>query len=160
MTRSSKSAKKLHYWDSCVFLGFLKNESDKIDECRSVMQAAEDGHLIIVTSALTFIEVVRLNKHEPKLTKDDEEKIRLFFKHEWIQIRELDRKVGELARELMWQHESLKPKDATHVATASLAKVDFLETFDDGLINLSGRVGDPPIPIRRPFYPNQLKLFY
>ena len=27
-----RSSKKLHYWDSCVFLAFLKNEPDKIDE--------------------------------------------------------------------------------------------------------------------------------
>jgi hypothetical protein len=27
-----RSSKKLHYWDSCFFLAFLKNEPDKIDE--------------------------------------------------------------------------------------------------------------------------------
>ena len=153
MTRSSK---EIHYWDSCAFLGLLKNERDKVDECLSVLKAAKDGKLIIVTSALTFIEVVRLEKGGTKLPRESEEKIRLFFKHEWLYIHDVNRKIGELARELMWQHESLKPKDATHVATAALAKVDLLETFDEGLIKLSGTIGDPVFPIKRPFFSDQL----
>jgi predicted nucleic acid-binding protein len=79
--------------------------------------------------------------------------------HEWIYIYDVDRKIGELARDLMWQHESLKPKDATHVATAIQAKVDVLETFDDGLLKLSGTIGDPLLRITRPYLPNQLELF-
>jgi predicted nucleic acid-binding protein len=155
----SRSSKPLHYWDSCAFLALLKNEADYIDECRSVIKAAKDGKVTIVTSALTFIEVIKLEKGKPKLSKDVEEKIRGFFKHKWIYIYDLDRKIGELARDLMWQYEGLKPKDATHVATAVRAKVDVLETFDDGLIKLSGKVGNPLLPIRRPYFPNQLELF-
>jgi hypothetical protein len=48
----------------------------------------------------------------------------------------------------MWQYEALKPKDATHVATATLAEVDVLDTFDNGLLKLSGQIGDPPLIIR------------
>lgn len=55
-----KSSKPRHYWDSCTFLAVLKNESDKINECLSVIKAAEAGEIIIVTSALTFIEVTAL----------------------------------------------------------------------------------------------------
>jgi hypothetical protein len=47
-----RPTKKLHYWDSCVFLAFLKNEKDKINDCISVLKAAENGQVIIVTSAL------------------------------------------------------------------------------------------------------------
>ncbi len=155
----SRSSKPLHYWDSCAFLALLKNEPDKIDECKSVIKAAKDGKVIIVTSALTFIEVIKLERGKPKLSKDVEEKIRAFFKHEWIYIYNVDRKIGELARDLMWQYEGLKPKDSTHVATAVQSKVDVLETFDDGLIKLSGKVGNPLLPIRRPYFPNQLELF-
>ncbi len=155
----SRSSKQLHYWDSCAFLALLKNEADYIDECKSVIKAAKDGKVTIVTSALTFIEVIKLEKGKPKLSKDVEEKIRAFFKHKWICIYDVDRKIGELARDLMWQYEGLKPKDATHVATAVRAKVDVLETFDDGLLKLSGKVGNPLLPIRRPYFPNQLELF-
>ncbi|MEA5553784.1 PIN domain-containing protein [Anabaena cylindrica UHCC 0172] len=153
------SSKPRHYWDSCTFLAVLKNEDDKIKECLSVMKAAKAGEVIIVTSALTFIEVIRLERGKPKLSKDVEEKIRSFFRHEWIYVYELDRIIGELARDLMWQHESLKPKDAAHVATAIKAKVDVLETFDEGLIKLSGTIGEPLLRITRPYLPNQLELF-
>jgi predicted nucleic acid-binding protein len=56
------ASKKLHYWDSCVFLALLKNEPDKINECLAVLKAAKNRQVTIVTSALTFIEVVRLEK--------------------------------------------------------------------------------------------------
>ena len=85
-----RPTKKLHYWDSCVFLAFLKNEKDKINDCISVLKAAENGQVIIVTSALTFIEVVKLEKGQPKLPKESEEKIRYFFPHEWIYIYDVD----------------------------------------------------------------------
>ncbi|MBW4680668.1 MAG: PIN domain-containing protein [Microcoleus vaginatus WJT46-NPBG5] len=155
----SKSSKLLHYWDSCTFLALLKNETDKINECISVIKAAQSGQVRIVTSTLTFIEVVKLEKGKPKLPKEDEEKIRAFFKHEWISIYDVDRKIAELARELMWQYEGLKPKDSTHVATAVRAKVNVLDTFDDGLIKLSSKIGDPPLIIQRPFLQTQLDLF-
>jgi predicted nucleic acid-binding protein len=153
------SSKEKHYWDACTFLGLLKNESDKVTECISVLKAAQDGHVIIVTSALTFIEVVKLKKGQPKLPKESEEKIRDFFRHEWIYIYDVNRKIGELARELMWQYEALKPKDSIHVATAVTAKVDVLDTFDDYLIKLSDKIGDPPLVIKRPFFQVQLDLF-
>lgn len=155
----SKSSKLSHYWDSCTFLALLKNEADKINECLSVIKAAQAGQVTIVTSTLTFIEVVRLEKGKPKLPKEHEEKIRDFFKHEWIYIYDVNRKIGELARELMWQYESLKPKDSIHVATAIRAKVDVLDTFDDGLIKLSSKIGAPPLLIQRPFLEAQLNLF-
>lgn len=59
----------------------------------------------------------------------------------------------------MWQYEGLRPKDATHVATAIQAKVDVLETFDEELIKLSGAVGNPLLLIRKPYFPSQLELF-
>jgi predicted nucleic acid-binding protein len=59
----------------------------------------------------------------------------------------------------MWQYQALKPKDATHVATAIKARVDVLDTFDDGLLKLSGEIGDPPLIIRKPFFEVQLDLF-
>ncbi|WP_287728779.1 hypothetical protein [Microcystis sp. M061S2] len=41
-----RPTKKLHYWDSCFFLAFLKNEKDKINYCTSVLKAAENGQVI------------------------------------------------------------------------------------------------------------------
>jgi predicted nucleic acid-binding protein len=52
----------------------------------------------------------------------------------------------------------IKPKDAIHVATAIDAKTPVLETFDDGLLGKSGKVGTPPLVIRKPIPPRQGKL--
>lgn len=151
-------SKPLHYWDSCTFLAVLKNEHDKIEECLTVLRAAQERKLLIVTSALTFIEVIKLEKGQPKLTREVENKIRDFFKHDWIVIRDVDRPTGELARELMWQHEALRPKDSVHVATAVRHQTNFLDTFDEDLIKLSGMIGNPPLIIQRPFFSTQLKI--
>jgi predicted nucleic acid-binding protein len=50
----------------------------------------------------------------------------------------------------MWQSEFLRPKDSIHVATAVRSKVDSMDTFDDALIKLSGKIGNPPLVIQRP----------
>jgi len=52
----------------------------------------------------------------------------------------------------------VKPKDAIHLATALRQDVqlDQFDTFDDGLIKLSGSLGDPPLTIGRPSLPPKL----
>lgn len=52
------------YWDSATFLGWLKAEADKVNECRPVLEAAEAGEITIITSAITIAEVLRLKGHE------------------------------------------------------------------------------------------------
>jgi len=47
----------------------------------------------------------------------DREKIRAFFRHEWIVLVQLERGIGELAQEVVWEH-GVRPKDVVHVATA------------------------------------------
>lgn len=146
----------LRYWDACAFLGWLANEPDKVDECRSVIRAAESGDLRIVTSSLALVEVIKLKSGTP-LPEDKESDIREFFKHEYIVVRQLDRFTAEYARELIWRH-NFDPKDSVHVATAVLARVPHLDTFDGALIARSGQIGDPPLVIARPNVPEQLTL--
>lgn len=52
----------LRYVDSDVFLGWLKNEPDKVDECRTVIKGAEAGNVKLVTSSITLTEVIKLEK--------------------------------------------------------------------------------------------------
>lgn len=150
--------RELRYWDSDTFLSFLKEEPDKAEKCRGVIQAAENGSINIVTSALTIAEVIYL-KGIPKITPDKSEKICRFFEHEYIKVVSLDRILAEKARQLLWEHEALRPKDAIHVATAIKAKVSRMDSFDKGLINLSGRIGNPPLIIGYPNIPFQERLF-
>lgn len=146
------------YWDANCFLGWFNDEPDKIEKCKSVVEAAEAGELQIVTSALTLTEVIKLKGH-PSLPAEREERIRTFFENPFIIIRNVDRRVGETARHLIWSHSFLKPKDSIHVATALLSVIPVLDTFDGELIGLDGKLGDPPLRIGKPDLPRQGLLF-
>ena len=144
------------YWDSVTFLGWLSDEADKVPSCQPVPEAAEAGTVTLITSALTIAEVLWLKGHE-KVPAQQARKIEAFFRHSWIIVREVDRFVAEDARELFWS-KNVKPKDAIHLATALRQDVqlDQFDTFDDGLIRLSGSLGDPPLTIGRPSLPPKL----
>lgn len=113
----------------------------------------------IITSALTIPEVLWI-KGRNRVSADSAVKVEAFFRHEWIIIRELDRFIAEDARELVWNH-NVKPKDAVHVATALKRDVPIeqLDTFDDPLIRLSGKLGEPPLIIGKPNMESTLPLF-
>ncbi|MHC5719718.1 MAG: type II toxin-antitoxin system VapC family toxin, partial [Nostoc sp.] len=77
--------KQRHYCDSCVFLGFLNNESDKVYECRAILQAAEEGVIELFTSAVTMAEVIKI-KGEAELDESKEHVIDQLFKQSWIKV--------------------------------------------------------------------------
>lgn len=141
---------ELRCWDSSCWAAHLGSEPGRFDRCRSVLRAAEAGRLRIVTSSLALVEVIKLKSHE-KLPPDKEPMIRAYFKQPYIIIRELDRKIAESARDLIWAY-NVPPKDAVHVATAlHTPGVVQLDTFDTGdLVKLSGKLGDPPLVIGFP----------
>lgn len=140
---------ELRYWDSDAFLGWLKEEPDKVEDCRGVLEEAEAGRILIATSALTLTEVIKLKRRSP-IEKEHAEKIKAFFKQEFISVRNVDRYVAEKARELLWDYSSLQPKDSIHIATAIIYNISLLNTFDGGLIGLDGKIGNPPLKITRP----------
>ncbi len=141
--------KDIVYWDANCFLGLLNNEKDKVKCCQGVMKKAEAGELIIVTSALTFIEVIKM-KGQPRLTSAVEKTIRGFFENSFVSIQNVDREVGVKARELMWKHSALLPKDSIHVATAILRNVPKLHTFDPDLLSINGKCGSSTLTICKP----------
>jgi predicted nucleic acid-binding protein len=65
-------------------------------------------------------------------------------------VQNLTRRLAEAAREMVWDY-GIAPKDAIHVATALSLRVSVLNTFDAGLIRKSGLVGNPALPISKPF---------
>src|SRR5262249_3852786 len=118
---------------------------------KSVVKSAEAGQLRIVCSALALTEVLRIKSEPVKLPAETEPTIRAFFKNPYIIVRNVDRRVGEYARELIWQY-NIPTKDAIHVATGLLTEgVVQLGTFDtDDLIKHSGKIGSPPLTIAWP----------
>ncbi|MEI7450893.1 MAG: PIN domain-containing protein [Desulfomonile sp.] len=149
---------EIRYWDSDCFLGWLKEEPDKVESCRGVVEGAKKGEILIVTSALTLAEVVKL-KHKTPIPESDADKVKAFFMNDYIRVRNVDRNIAELARKLVWTHDFLKPKDSIHIATAIRHRIKLFDTFDRDLMDLTGRLGDPLIRIGSPDLPYQDKLF-
>ena len=136
------------YWDSDFFLGWLLAEPDKEEQCRAVLDAAEQGKLIIVSSALTIAEVLAI-RGRPRVGDDRRALVEAFFRNEYIVIRNLTRRVAETARSMVWDH-GIAPKDAVHVATALDARLTLLNTFDRDLCKHSNRLGSPLLTIELP----------
>lgn len=147
------------YWESSCFLAFLKEETDRIKACKGTISKAEKNELIIVTSAITFIEVVKLPGEIP-LKKEYENTIRKLFENSFISVRNVDREIGIIARDLLWKHEYLRSRDSIHIATALFNKITKLHSFDDDFLRLNNKYGDPKLSICEPDieYNEQLEL--
>jgi len=144
------------YWDSDCFLGFFNAEDGKVEKCEGVLQQAERGEVLIITSALTLAEVLWI-KGAPRLSKDKAEMVQKFFHRSYIELHNVSRKIAESAQVHVWDND-IRPKDAIHVATAIQQDVIALETFDKNLLKKSGQVGNTPLIIREPLPPAQGRL--
>ncbi len=137
------------YWDSACFIAVLAQEAERVDVCADILRAAAGRRLEIVTSAWTITEVLHPKGGRP-LSAPVRARVKRFFRSSGIVLVNVDRSVAESAQEYFWDF-NVKPKDAIHVASAVYAGVPIFETYDGGLIRLSGKVGaDPPLEIREP----------
>jgi predicted nucleic acid-binding protein len=141
-------SREIRYWDANAFLAYFLEEADRVDSCEAVLEDAEKGKILIVTSALTLAEVLALRgakrlRPNPKLKK----KVIEFFKNEYIAVQNVTREIAELARDLVWD-KGIKPKDAIHVASAIAAEAPVFETYDKPLRKKGPKVGliirEPP----------------
>lgn len=147
---------ELVYWDSDAFLGWLQAEPGKSDLCAGTLKRADEGEVIIFTSALTIAEVLWM-RGAPMIPKEKADIVRKFFRRSYFRVRNVTRAIAEGAQDLVWA-QSIKPKDAIHIATAFDAHALFFETFDDDLLKKSG-IGSPALTIRKPIPPRQGGLF-
>jgi predicted nucleic acid-binding protein len=145
------------YWDSDAFLGWLQAESGKAELCAGTLKRADEGEVVIFTSALTIAEVLWM-RGAPMIPQDKAEIVRKFFRRSYLRVRNVTRSISESAQDLVWT-QGIRPKDAIHVATALDADVAALETFDDQLIGKTGTIGNPGLIIRKPIPPAQKGLF-
>ncbi len=143
------------YWDANVFLAWLKEEPDKLAQCEAGIRDAEAGKLVIVTSALTLAETLYLVRGELPVAPETRDKVRSFFRNEYILLHELDRGIAELAQDVVWDYD-VAAKDAVHVATALAVSerlaLEQLDTYDGPLIAKSGKIsglkiGEPNLQV-------------
>ena len=136
------------YWDSDPFLGWLQNEAGKVDLCNGTLKRAQNGEVLIITSALTLAECL-WRRGGPKLAADKLLVLRKFFRRSHIRVVNVSRVIAEDAQDVVMNY-SVRAKDAVHVATAIHHEIGILETFDDGLLAQSGKIGAPALTIRKP----------
>ncbi len=111
--------------------------SDRDTLCRAVIAEASRDKIEILTSTLSLVEVCK----DSKVRTSKEDQIGAYFENDYILLMNLDRVVGEHARQLMTSgHAGLKPQDAVHVASAVLGQASELHTFDVKLLKLDGEV--------------------
>lgn len=136
------------YWDSNVFIALLQNERrapGEMEGAKEVAAAADSGNAIIYTSAMTRGEV--LEKAVPGV-RDRFGKLFHRPNYVWLPATE---GVFALVADLRQELRKLSTEDATHLASAMIARVDELHTFDtDDLIPLNGLAATRNLIIRKP----------
>jgi hypothetical protein len=102
--------KRRVYWDSCAFLGLIKQEPGKVNNCRVVWNEAERGLTSIYTSFFTFTEVYKARCEGPAKPLSDEQdgKILQLLKQPWIFPAVVDELIATAARTLMRTHTQCK----------------------------------------------------
>jgi predicted nucleic acid-binding protein len=152
----------IYYWDTCLFLAWLKDEerpTGEMDGVREVIERSKRREVRIVTSVLTKVEV---------LSGSIPVGIDTLFAGLMKRIHPLsmDTKIAQVAHDLRnyyslnrdkYGGKILSTPDAVHLATAILYRVTEFHTFDRdgdaknlGLLPLSGDVGGNRLIICKP----------
>lgn len=127
------------YWDAAAWIAYIQKEMPgpdssfseaRFEMCRQVLEAAQAGTVEIVTSAYTLAEVC-------KKAKDPGINLAAFFDQPYILLTNVDKEVGLRAQSLQLAGVGkLSPQDAVHLASALVANVPILHTFDRDLLDL------------------------
>lgn len=136
--------KRRIYWDSCVWIGLINQEADKIAACNFVHGQAVKGEIEIWTSTLSLVEVFKkkCDGVPVSIPPTSDEPFEDFLSQDYVVRVQLDADVGLLARRLLRKYPVLaKPADAVHLATALLNNAEELHTFDgNNLLSLNGQI--------------------
>ena len=130
------------YWDANAWIAYIRREMPAADNsikhpryemCREVLRRAESEEIEIVTSTFTLSEVCKRRDEALNPTIN----VPAFFDHDFIFLVDVTKPIGLKAQHLQLSGVGgLKPADATHVASALIANVPVLHTFDKGLLDL------------------------
>ena len=151
-----------YYWDTCLFLAWLKDEerpSGEMDGVREIIERSKRREVKIVTSVLTKVEVL-----DGKIPVGMESLFSGLLKR--IHPLSMDIKIAQVAHDLRNYYSVNRAKfggkilstpDAIHLATAIIYRVTEFHTFDHdgdarhlGLLPLSGDVAGNRLIICKP----------
>ena len=136
--------RKSVYWDSCAFLSYVNEVPARIRVLDALLDQSAKGEITIYASTLSHVEVAyaESEKKAKELSPEIERQISsLWADANLVTSVELHPAIALIARRLMRDAlaigQSLKPPDATHLATAQwLSEVGFdvneFHTYDKG----------------------------
>ena len=154
---------KLLYWDSCIFLAWLKDEKRLEGEMAglaSIAMEVEKGNFSVITSVITIAEILAVRSG-----KEVVKEFRKLFDRSNFRMINVDERIATKAGEIR-EHRikkadsektsSIKFADSFHLATAITLEVSRFHTFDGsspekpGLLDLNGDVAGYPLIIEKP----------
>lgn len=153
----------IYYWDSCVFLAWLRNEQRRDGEMegvKSYVRKLQSRQVRLITSAIAYTEVVAT-----KLPVGIDQQFFDLMRRSNVSVIAADIRVTRLARDLrdyyssspdVYNNKTISVPDAIHLATAILYKAVEFHTFDGsnkkslGLLGLNGDVGGHSLVVCKP----------
>ena len=125
------------YWDSCIFLSYLKGENrpDPLDMLgvEELVQLIDDEDVDLVTSTISLTEVLAST-----LPPDAKGKFNSLFGRRNIHLVEVSKEIALIAHELRDYYKNVNDgmptittPDAIHIATAIKMSCSKLYTFDE-----------------------------
>lgn len=139
-------------WDSCVFIAILSGEERTPEEKAALLEvvdAADRGAVIIVTSAMARAEVLE-DVQQPRVR----ELFDALFRRPNFLMMDVSAAIAERAGEIRQRARAsgrrIESADAAFIATALAHRVDAFHTLDDRLLNLDGSVHVDGLHICKP----------
>lgn len=137
--------KETRYWDANVFFAYIKQEScwgaEVMDGIDQEVESVYAGRLLIVTSSVTLVEVLRSG-----LSQDQKDAWTRLFTDRRFQLKDADRRISERAGRIRESHDTrtfdadgnpvpgtgslMSLGDSIHLATALVCRVDGMRTLD------------------------------
>jgi predicted nucleic acid-binding protein len=160
--------KSVFYWDTCIFLAWLKDEKRPAGEMEGIKKVADmvlKDQAILVTATLTRAEIL-----EGRIPKGALKKYDALMRRSNVVPQSLDVPIAVLTSSIRDHYRTtdfeLLTPDAIHLATAIYLKVHEFQTFDGsdakrkprqatkykrcGLLALDGNVAGHPLRIAKP----------
>ena len=151
-------------WDSCVFLGWFKQEPDKpLADIEAYLKAIAAGKVNLLVSVVCAVEVLDQD------TGDYGNQFQEFMKRTSVTALNTDMRVakqaaifrqnGARARKLGIINDGFKAPDAMIVASAYVYQAEVLHTFDPVLLALSETEYVNGLRIEHPLFYEEQPLF-
>ena len=132
------SSKPTYCWDTCVFIAWLKEETDKsLADIEAVVSEIDSGAAVLVVSVTVFTEMQR-----SKFTDQQWDRFQKVLRRSNVVVADTTPMIAQRGSQLRDRAEAegrrVKTGDATIIATATAYDVYALHTFDPKLLNLNG----------------------